>query len=248
MSKKNEMIVARNITKHLGHSKILSNFSLIVEEGEVVVLVGASGCGKTTFLRCVNGLERIESGQLLVDGDQVGYTRERYCLRESTDKQLAAFRTKIGVVFQSYNLFPQLTVIENAAAGLHYGLNVSWREAKERALITLEKVEMEGKAKFYPSELSGGQQQRVAIARALTMDPKVMLFDEPTSALDPRMASEVLKVMRLLADDGMTMLIVTHEMRFAREVADRVAVVDHGAIARIGAPEDVLPQQQLAGG
>jgi len=240
MSQSNEVISARNVVKRFGDTQILTGMSLTVHRSEVVVLVGASGCGKTTFLRCINGLERIDSGDLIVGGTPVGYAREKKCFREASDRQMAAFRTRIGVVFQSYNLFPHLTVLDNAAAGLHYALRKDWKDARETALHMLERVEMAGKAKVYPAELSGGQQQRVAIARALAMRPELMLFDEPTSALDPRMSSEVLKTMRMLAEDGMTMVVITHEMNFAREVADRVALIEHGKVSQLGKPSEIL--------
>ncbi|MDR5879917.1 amino acid ABC transporter ATP-binding protein [Caballeronia sp. LZ032] len=240
MSAPVDIVCARNVTKRFGDAAVLADFSLTVRQSEVVVLIGASGCGKTTFLRCINGLEQIDSGELTVAGTPVGFVREKHCYREASDRQLAEMRTRIGVVFQNYNLFPHLNVLDNAASGLRFALKKSWKESRERAMHMLERVEMAGKANAYPSSLSGGQQQRVAIARALAMEPQLMLFDEPTSALDPRMASEVLKVMRMLAREGMTMVVITHEMRFAAEVADRVALIEQGRVARTGTPSEVL--------
>jgi ABC-type polar amino acid transport system ATPase subunit len=220
----------RGIVKKFGSTTVLDGIDLDVREGEVVCLIGPSGAGKSTLLRCINGLERISGGTIEVGGDRLSYD----------EKQLNATRSRIGMVFQSFNLFPHMTVLENVSVAQREVLGRSKQEARQKAEGLLDRVGLAHKADAYPDNLSGGQQQRVAIARALAMDPKVMLFDEPTSALDPELVGEVLKVMRDLADEGMTMVVVTHEMRFARQAADRVVLLADGGIAEEGPPEQVL--------
>ena len=224
------MVRMRDITKKFGTTTVLDGVDLDVHEGEVVTLIGPSGAGKSTLLRCVNGLERISSGTIEVDGQLLDYTQ----------KGLNRLRARIGMVFQSFNLFPHRTVMDNITMAQREVLGRGKAEARERGMQLLERVGLDHKADAFPGNLSGGQQQRVAIARALAMDPAVMLFDEPTSALDPELVGEVLEVMRALADDGMTMMVVTHEMRFARRAADRVVLLADGGIAEEGPPEQVL--------
>ncbi|WP_131105520.1 amino acid ABC transporter ATP-binding protein [Ornithinimicrobium sufpigmenti] len=226
------LVRMRGIVKKFGSTTVLDGIDLDVHEGEVVCLIGPSGAGKSTLLRCINGLERISGGTIEVGGDRLSYE----------EKQLNATRSRIGMVFQSFNLFPHMTVLENVSVAQREVLGRSKGEAREKAEGLLARVGLAHKADAYPDNLSGGQQQRVAIARALAMDPKVMLFDEPTSALDPELVGEVLKVMRDLADEGMTMVVVTHEMRFARQAADRVVLLADGGIAEQGPPEQVLDE------
>ncbi|AIQ11209.1 amino acid ABC transporter ATP-binding protein [Paenibacillus durus] len=221
------MIDFQQVDKHYGHFHVLKSINLHVEEGEVVVVVGPSGSGKSTMLRCINRLETITSGQLAVNGVAIN--------DKKTD--INKVRRDIGMVFQHFNLYPHKKVIDNITLAPVKVLGVSKAEAEQTAMYYLEKVGIAGKAQAYPSQLSGGQQQRVAIARGLAMKPKIMLFDEPTSALDPEMVGEVLDVMRTLAKEGMTMVVVTHEMGFAREVADRVIFMDQGQIVEEAAPE-----------
>ncbi|MBJ9989852.1 MULTISPECIES: amino acid ABC transporter ATP-binding protein [Paenibacillus] len=218
------MIEFKNVSKFYGSFHVLQNIDLRIEEGEVVVIIGPSGSGKSTLLRCINRLEKISSGELYVNGTALH------------DKKIDInrFRREIGIVFQHFNLYPHKTVIDNIVLAPVKVLGLSKEEAAERATSYLSRVGIADKASSYPSQLSGGQQQRVAIARGLAMHPKIMLFDEPTSALDPEMIGEVLDVMRSLAYDGMTMVIVTHEMGFAREVADRVVFMDNGQIIEEG--------------
>ncbi|MBI9079886.1 MAG: amino acid ABC transporter ATP-binding protein [Pseudodesulfovibrio sp.] len=224
------MIDVKNVYKtfFIPHEiQALHNVSYHINPGEVVVVIGPSGSGKSTFLRCLNRLEHAESGEILIDGvDVIDY---------KTD--INKIRMEVGMVFQSFNLFPHLTVLENVTVGQRSVRKRNKREATETAMTLLNKVGIHEKANAYPSQLSGGQQQRVAIARALAMNPKVMLFDEPTSALDPEMVGEVLDVMKTLAREGMTMVVVTHEMGFAREVADHVIFMDEGKIVEVGPPE-----------
>ncbi|MDT3427805.1 putative glutamine transport system ATP-binding protein [Paenibacillus forsythiae] len=222
------MIDFQQVDKHYGHFHVLKDINLHVEEGEVVVVVGPSGSGKSTMLRCINRLETITRGQLTVNGVSIN--------DKKTDINKA--RRDIGMVFQHFNLYPHKKVIDNITLAPVKVLGVSRAEAEKTAMYYLEKVGIAGKAQAYPSQLSGGQQQRVAIARGLAMKPKIMLFDEPTSALDPEMVGEVLDVMRTLAKEGMTMVVVTHEMGFAREVADRVIFMDQGQIVEEAAPAE----------
>ena len=224
------IIEFKNTSKHFGPLKVLDGVDLSIDAGEVVVLVGPSGSGKSTLLRCINGLEFITSGDLIVDGLSVtGGTR-----------QLREIRQEAGMVFQQFNLFPQLTALENVALGPLKVRGLSKAKAHETAVDLLEKVGLREKAEHYPAELSGGQQQRVAIARALAVKPKVMLFDEPTSALDPELKQEVLNVMHALAEEGMTMVVVTHEMGFAKQVGTRLIFMEHGHIAVDGDPREVI--------
>lgn len=218
----------KDISKSFGETKIINNFSMDVLEGEKVVLLGPSGSGKSTILRCINKLEKINSGEIYFDDKRI----------DNNVKNLCELRTHIGMVFQRYNLFPHKTVLENIIEAPIYVKKENRNEATENALKLLERVGLKDKKDSYPKELSGGQQQRVAIARALAMKPRVMLFDEPTSALDPELVGEVLEVMKNLANDGMTMIVVTHELSFAREVADRVVFLDGGICVEEGHPRD----------
>jgi glutamate transport system ATP-binding protein len=216
------------VTKSFGDNVVLDGVNLTLERGSATVVAGPSGSGKSTMLRCVNGLEPIDSGEVRFDGAPVDYS----------GKALSRLRADIGMVFQQFNLFPHMTVLDNVVLGPVKAKGTSREQARERARELLERVGIPEKADEYPADLSGGQQQRVAIARALAMDPKLMLFDEPTSALDPEMIREVLDVMRDLARDGMTMIVVTHEMGFAREVCDRIVFIDAGEIVEEGPPDE----------
>jgi glutamine transport system ATP-binding protein len=232
------IIEFRKTSKRFGDLKVLDEVSLNIDVGEVVVLIGPSGSGKSTLLRCINGLEQISGGDLVMDDISV----------LSGKKELRVIRQEAGMVFQQFNLFPQMTALENVAFGPRKVRGVSKQEARLQAVRLLEKVGLKEKAGSYPSELSGGQQQRVAIARALAVRPKVMLFDEPTSALDPELKQEVLNVMRQLAQEGMTMVVVTHEMSFARQVGTRLIFMEHGKISVDGNPIDVIsnpPNERL---
>lgn len=240
------LVHAVNVHKSFHGNEVLKGIDLDVWPGEVVVLLGPSGSGKTTFLRCINQLETIDGGRIWVDGDLMGYAERGGRLHRLTDKAIAAQRRDIGMCFQRFNLFPHKTALENIMEGPVQVKGASKDEARTRALELLDRVGLKDKPSAYPAQLSGGQQQRVAIARALAMDPKLMLFDEPTSALDPELVGEVLAVMRELAASGMTMIVVTHEMGFAREVADEVVFMDGGVVVEQGPPQDVIgnPQQQ----
>lgn len=224
------MIEIRNVRKSFGPLEVLKGIDLTVAKGEVLTVIGGSGSGKSTLLTCINGLERIDSGQILVDGTEVH--------ARSTD--LDRLRRKIGIVFQQWNAFPHLTVIENVMLAPRKVLGLSRREAEEIAVRQLTHVGLADKLTVYPSRLSGGQQQRMAIARALAMNPEYMLFDEVTSALDPMLVGEVLDTLRMLASEGMTMICVTHEMKFAREVSDRVAFFHQGVMAEIAPPAELF--------
>jgi putative glutamine transport system ATP-binding protein len=232
------MIQFRNVNKHYGHFHVLKNINLHVRQGEVVVVIGPSGSGKSTLLRCMNRLETVTGGELLVDGVSV------------SDKKIDInkVRRDIGMVFQHFNLYPHMKVIDNITLAPVKVLGVPQAEARETALQYLRKVGIPDKAEAFPSELSGGQQQRVAIARGLAMKPKIMLFDEPTSALDPEMIGEVLDVMKTLAHEGMTMVVVTHEMGFAKEVADRIVFMDQGQIVEEASPAEFFtnPREERA--
>ena len=237
-----ELIIdAQDIQKSFGELQILKGISLQVRRGEVVVLIGASGSGKTTFIRCINLLEDIQGGRIRVNGRAMGY-RERAdgSLVRDSERNIARQRRDIGMVFQRFNLFPHMTALENIIEAPIQVLGVPRAKALEQARGLLARVGLADKASHYPSMLSGGQQQRVAIARALAMKPQAMLFDEPTSALDPETVGEVLQVMKELAEEGMTMVVVTHEMGFAREVADRVVVLDQGELIEQGPPEQIF--------
>lgn len=237
-----ELIIdAQDIHKSFGDLEILKGVTLQVRRGEVVVLIGASGSGKTTFIRCINLLEDIQGGRIRVNGRAMGY-RERAdgSLVRDSEREIARQRRDIGMVFQRFNLFPHMTALENIIEAPIHVLGVPRVQALEQARALLARVGLADKAGHYPSMLSGGQQQRVAIARALAMKPQAMLFDEPTSALDPETVGEVLQVMKELAEEGMTMVVVTHEMGFAREVADRVVVLDQGELIEQGPPEQIF--------
>jgi polar amino acid transport system ATP-binding protein len=238
------MVDARSVRKSFGSNEVLKGITLTVEQGQVLVLLGPSGSGKSTFLRCINHLETINGGRIYVDGDLMGYRQAGDVLHEMKPSAIAAQRRHIGMVFQRFNLFPHLTALENVIEA-PIGVNKETpTAAKKRGMALLERVGLGDKFGHYPSQLSGGQQQRVAIARALAMEPKLMLFDEPTSALDPELVGEVLNVMRDLAKDGMTMIVVTHEMGFAREVADTVVFMDQGLVVEAGSPAEVLDNPQ----
>ncbi|MFF7632771.1 amino acid ABC transporter ATP-binding protein [Kitasatospora sp. NPDC008050] len=234
------MVKAEQVHKSYGLVEVLKGIDLEVRQGEVFVLVGPSGSGKSTFLRCINHLEKINAGRLYVDGSLVGYRQKGDKLYELRDSEVALQRRDIGMVFQHFNLFPHMTALENIVEAPMQVKGESKANARERARALLERVGLADKADSYPSQLSGGQQQRVAIARALAMEPKLMLFDEPTSALDPELVGEVLDVMRGLAQEGMTMIVVTHEMGFAREVGDALVFMDAGIVVESGTPREVI--------
>ena len=238
------MVLAEAVHKSFGPLEVLRGIDLTVETGQVMCIVGPSGSGKSTFLRCINHLEKIDSGRLAVDGALVGYRRAGDRLHELREKEVARKRAEIGMVFQRFNLFPHMTALGNVIEAPVRVKREPRAEVLARARTLLDRVGLAAKADAYPSQLSGGQQQRVAIARALAMRPKLMLFDEPTSALDPELVGEVLDVMRGLAEDGMTMVVVTHEMGFAREVGDALVFMDEGVVVEAGHPRDVLTAPQ----
>ncbi|WP_420000525.1 amino acid ABC transporter ATP-binding protein [Streptomyces boninensis] len=238
------MVKSESVHKSFGATHVLKGIDLEVREGEVFCIVGPSGSGKSTFLRCINHLEKINAGRLYVGDHLVGYRQKGDKLYELKDKEVAAQRKDIGMVFQRFNLFPHMTALENVMEAPVQVKGESKKAVRERALKLLDRVGLADKAGNYPSQLSGGQQQRVAIARALAMEPKLMLFDEPTSALDPELVGEVLDVMRDLARSGMTMIVVTHEMGFAREVGDSLVFMDDGVVVEAGNPRDVLNNPQ----
>ncbi|SDO64834.1 polar amino acid transport system ATP-binding protein [Pedococcus dokdonensis] len=238
------LVHAVNVTKAFHGNEVLKGIDMDVHTGEVVCLLGPSGSGKTTFLRCINQLETIDGGRIWVDGDLMGYEDRSGTLHRLNDKRIAAQRREIGMVFQRFNLFPHLTALENIMEAPVQVKGEKKKAVRGRAMELLAQVGLKDKPNAYPAQLSGGQQQRVAIARALAMQPKLMLFDEPTSALDPELVGEVLKVMRQLAQDGMTMIVVTHEMGFARDVADRVVFMDGGVVVEQGPPGEVISNPQ----
>jgi polar amino acid transport system ATP-binding protein len=238
------MVRAQGIHKRFGRLEVLRGITLEVGRGEVMCIIGPSGSGKSTFLRTINHLEKINRGRLWVDGSLVGYVQRGDKLHELPDREVAKSRAEIGMVFQRFNLFPHKTSLENVIEAPRLVLNVPKAQATAEATALLNRVGLSDKLTAYPSQLSGGQQQRVAIARALAMKPKLMLFDEPTSALDPELVGDVLDVMRDLARDGMTMVVVTHEMGFAREVADKLVFMDGGVIVEAGDPREVLANPQ----
>ncbi len=226
-----------NIEKNFGSLKVLKGISGEIKRGEVIAVIGSSGCGKSTLLRCFNRLETIDGGRLIVNGIDLSHPN-------FNNEQMRQLRTQVGMVFQQFNLFSHLSVLENLTLAPRKVLSKSPKESSQLAGIYLEKVGLFDKASAYPEQLSGGQKQRVAIARSLCMNPQIMLFDEPTSALDPELVGEVLQVMQQLAADGMTMVVVTHEMQFAREVASRVIFLDQGIVAEVGSPQEVLSNPQ----
>jgi polar amino acid transport system ATP-binding protein len=238
------MVKSEGVHKSFGHVEVLKGIDLEVQNGEVFCLLGPSGSGKSTFLRCINHLEKIDAGRLSVDGKPIGYREHDGKLYEMREKEVAAQRRDIGMVFQRFNLFPHMTALENVMEAPVQVRGESKAVARERAAKLLDRVGLGDRAGNYPAQLSGGQQQRVAIARALAMQPKLMLFDEPTSALDPELVGEVLDVMKDLAAEGMTMIVVTHEIGFAREVADTVVFMDGGVVVEAGSPEQVISNPQ----
>ncbi|QCQ91302.1 amino acid ABC transporter ATP-binding protein [Rhodococcus sp. SGAir0479] len=240
------MVRADRVCKNYGALQVLRGISLEVARGQVLCLIGPSGSGKSTFLRCINHLERVDAGRLYVDGDLVGYAERGGKLHELSPRAAARQRRDIGMVFQHFNLFPHRTVLDNIVEAPVLVKKVPRAKAVAQARELLDRVGLASKADAYPVQLSGGQQQRVAIARALAMEPKLMLFDEPTSALDPELVGEVLGVMKELAQDGMTMVVVTHEMGFAREVADQLVFMDGGVVVEAGEPRELLtnPRQE----
>jgi polar amino acid transport system ATP-binding protein len=240
------MVKADNVHKSFGSLEVLKGIDLSVRPGEVAVVIGPSGSGKSTFLRCINHLEKINAGRIWVDGDLIGYRERGGKLHEMREREVAEQRRAIGMVFQRFNLFPHMTVLENVVEAPCRVKRMSRAEARERATALLDRVGLREKVPAYPGELSGGQQQRVAIARALAMQPKLMLFDEPTSALDPELVGEVLDVMKDLARSGMTMIVVTHEIGFAREVGDSLIFMDGGVVVEAGDPREVLANPKHA--
>jgi polar amino acid transport system ATP-binding protein len=240
------VLVAREVRKTFGDLRAVDDVSLDMARGEVLCIIGPSGSGKSTFLRCINQIERLDGGGIWIDGELTGYRRAGDKLYPLTDTEIARQRLATGMVFQRFNLFQHMTALENVIEGPVTVQKRSRDEAVREAMTLLERVGLAEKRNSYPLQLSGGQQQRVAIARALAMKPKLMLFDEPTSALDPELVGEVLSVMRDLAASGMTMIVVTHELGFAREVAHRVVFMDRGAVVETGAPQDILVKPQHA--
>ena len=238
------MVEVRNLRKSFGHTTVLQDISLVVREGSVTCLIGPSGSGKTTLLRCLNRLETIDAGIVLIDGELVGVENKGGRLVEQSESQIAKSRQLAGMVFQRFNLFPHRTVLDNILEGPVYVQKRKRADVVPEAMRLLEQVGLADRAGAYLQELSGGQQQRVAIARALAMKPKLILFDEPTSALDPELVGEVLAVMKDLAARGMTMIVVTHELGFAREVSDQVVFMDGGFVVETGPPEEVLVDPQ----
>jgi polar amino acid transport system ATP-binding protein len=238
------MVKAEQVCKSFGALHVLKGITLEVGKGQVLVIVGPSGSGKSTFLRCVNHLEQVNAGRLYVDGDLIGYRDRGTKLYEMSPRDAAKQRRDIGMVFQHFNLFPHRTALENIIEAPVHVKRVKKDDAVTRGKDLLDQVGLAEKADAYPAQLSGGQQQRVAIARALAMDPKLMLFDEPTSALDPELVGEVLAVMKKLATEGMTMVVVTHEMGFAREVANQLVFMDGGVVVESGPPREVLAHPQ----
>ena len=246
MTDQTALIHIDNVHKFFGDLHVLRGINLDIANGEVCVIMGPSGSGKSTLLRCLNQLETVSAGEILIDGDLLGYRKDPNTgvLYDLTDQQIAAQRSQIGMVFQRFNLFPHMTALENVMEGPIHVLGRPRNEVREEAQEYLELVGLGDRLNHYPSQLSGGQQQRVAIARALAMKPELMLFDEPTSALDPELVGEVLTVMQNLAQAGMTMVVVTHEVGFAREVADHVVFMDRGVIVEEGTPEQVIVSPQ----
>jgi polar amino acid transport system ATP-binding protein len=234
------MVKAEGVSKHFGRLEVLKGISLEVQPKEVMCLLGPSGSGKSTFLRCIHHLETVDAGRLYVDGELVGYREEGGKIHELHDREVARKRSEIGMVFQRFNLFPHMTALENVIEAPVEVKGMNKRAAQEAGRELLGRVGLADKVDVYPAQLSGGQQQRVAIARALAMRPKLMLFDEPTSALDPELVGEVLDAMRGLAEEGMTMIVVTHEVGFAREVGDTAVFMDEGVVVETGKPREVF--------
>lgn len=239
-----KLVTIQNLVKRFGAHEILRGVNLEVGKGEVVVVIGPSGSGKTTLLRCINFLEEYQGGRIYVDGQLMGYREQNGQLVKLPEDTIAKMRADVGMVFQSFNLFPHLTALDNVLLGLTKVRRLAKSEAEDRAATWLKRVGLADKLKSYPSELSGGQQQRVGIARAVAMEPKLMLFDEVTSALDPELVNEVLTVMEDLAHTGMTMMVVTHEMLFAREIAHHIIFMDEGLIVEEGTPQQIFEQPQ----
>ena len=229
-----ELLTIEHLKKSFGDNVILDDVNLTVKQGEVIVIIGPSGCGKSTLLRCINALEPIQEGQILLDGEKI----------EPKSKNLTQLRQKIGMVFQQFNLFPNMTIKENIMLAPVKLNKMTREEAEKKAMELLKRIGLSDKADAYPSQLSGGQKQRIAIVRSLAMNPDIILFDEPTSALDPEMVGEVLSVMKELAEDGMTMVVVTHEMGFAREVANRVMFINDGVIQEENTPQEIFEHPQ----
>jgi polar amino acid transport system ATP-binding protein len=238
------VVEARGVRKWFGSNEVLKSITLSVSRGEVLCLLGPSGSGKTTFLRCINHLESIDGGRILVNGELMGYRQRGDKVYELKPREIAEQRRSIGMVFQRFNLFPHMTALENITEAPIGIAKMPKNTARERGMALLDRVGLADKANQYPAQLSGGQQQRVAIARALALDPTLMLFDEPTSALDPELVGDVLDVMRDLAQSGMTMIVVTHEIGFSREAADRVVFMDGGVVVEEGPPTQLLDNPQ----
>ena len=240
MTDNNYTLIAENIHKSFGNLKVLRGLTLKASKGDVVSIIGSSGSGKSTFLRCINFLETPDNGRVILDGEEVIVDKNKKGSRIIDTKQIQRLRSQLGMVFQGFNLWSHMSVLQNVMEGPIQVLNLTHKEAEYRALKYLKKVGIDDKISFYPSQLSGGQQQRVAIARALAMEPKALLFDEPTSALDPELVGEVLRVMKDLAEEGRTMIVVTHEMGFAKEVSDRIMFIHQGQVEEEGTPNQVF--------
>ena len=240
MTDNNYTLIAENIHKSFGNLKVLRGLTLKASKGDVVSIIGSSGSGKSTFLRCINFLETPDNGRVILDGEEVIVDKNKKGSRIIDTKQIQRLRSQLGMVFQGFNLWSHMSVLQNVMEGPIQVLNLTHEEAEFRAIKYLKKVGIDDKISFYPSQLSGGQQQRVAIARALAMEPKALLFDEPTSALDPELVGEVLRVMKDLAEEGRTMIVVTHEMGFAKEVSDRIMFIHQGQVEEEGTPSQVF--------
>ncbi|MDC0983380.1 MAG: ABC transporter ATP-binding protein [Amylibacter sp.] len=240
MTDNNYTLIAENIHKSFGNLKVLRGLTLKASKGDVVSIIGSSGSGKSTFLRCINFLETPDNGRVILDGEEVIVDKNKKGSRIIDTKQIQRLRSQLGMVFQGFNLWSHMSVLQNVMEGPIQVLNLTHEEAEFRAMKYLKKVGIDDKISFYPSQLSGGQQQRVAIARALAMEPKALLFDEPTSALDPELVGEVLRVMKDLAEEGRTMIVVTHEMGFAKEVSDRIMFIHQGQVEEEGTPNQVF--------
>ncbi|MGI9349337.1 MAG: ABC transporter ATP-binding protein [Amylibacter sp.] len=240
MTDNNYTLIAENIHKSFGNLKVLRGLTLKASKGDVVSIIGSSGSGKSTFLRCINFLETPDNGRVILDGEEVIVDKNKKGSRIIDTKQIQRLRSQLGMVFQGFNLWSHMSVLQNVMEGPIQVLNLTHEEAEFRAMKYLKKVGIDDKISFYPSQLSGGQQQRVAIARALAMEPKALLFDEPTSALDPELVGEVLRVMKDLAEEGRTMIVVTHEMGFAKEVSDRIMFIHQGQVDEEGTPSQVF--------